>query len=198
VPGDISRENVGIFLKPGGTPMFQVTTNYEGNIYYSTFAGGARTDEDGTCLDGCQGASIAHASTAWLKSMILNGTLDELMSFAARRTDPRSGGYPMELLAGPGFSPVAPDHWAGPGGMGTPRGRGDWAAMVHDYNFTTNVMTMQNTGYFSNPFISRSTARALIQSNNRLLENAGGVQGVKIGLFFGMVNAYQWFFHPFF
>ncbi len=62
----------------------------------------------------------------------MGGNLDQLMSFAANRMQPRSGGDLMALLAGPGLSLNAPDNWAGPGGMGTPQGQGDWAAMVHD------------------------------------------------------------------
>src|ERR1700683_5296986 len=41
--------------------------------------------------------------------------------------------------------------------------------------------------YF-NPTLSVSTAKALIQSNNNLIRNAGGIQGAKMGLSFGVVN----------
>ena len=101
----------------------------------------------------------------------------------------------MALFAGPGFSPNAPDNWAGPGGMGTPQGQGDWAAMAHDYNLHTNGITL---GTFFNPFVSRATAKALIQSDNYLIGHAGGAQAVKMGMFFGVVNAFQWAFHPYF
>jgi hypothetical protein len=109
---------------------------------------------------------------------------------AARRMQPRGGGGLMALLAGPGFSLNAPDNWAGPGGMGTPQGQGDWAAMVHDYNFFTNNITI---GTYFDPFVSRATAKALIQSDNNLIRNAGGAQAVKMGTFFGVVNAFQWY-----
>ena len=88
----------------------------------------AQTDENAVG----PGASIAHAPTDWLQSQIVGGNLDQLMSFATTRMQPRSGGDLMALLAGPGLSLNAPDNWAGPGGMGTPQGQGDWAAMVHD------------------------------------------------------------------
>jgi hypothetical protein len=50
--------------------------------------------------------------------------------------------------------------------------------------------------YF-NPTLSRATSRALIQSNNNLIRNAGGIQGVKMGMFFGVVNAFQYVSHIF-
>jgi len=43
----------------------------------------------------------------------------------------------------------------------------------------------------------QATAKALIQSNNNLITNAGGIQGVKMGLFFGIVDAFQWVAHAF-
>jgi hypothetical protein len=190
VPGDINKDDIGAYQGSGGNIMFQVTTNTGGNFYYSTFASGAQTDENGVGPN----ASIAHASTDWLSSQIVGGSLDQLMSFAANRMRPRSGGDLMALLAGPGFSLNAPDNWAGPGGMGTPRGQGDWAAMVHDYNFNTNGITI---GSYFNPFISRATAKALIQSDNNLIGHAGGAQAAKMGMFFGVVNAFQWLTHPF-
>jgi hypothetical protein len=82
------------------------------------------------------------------------------------------------------------DHWAGPSGMGAPGGQGDWAAMVHDYNFDTNGIKISS--YF-NPTLSTTTAKALIQSNSNLIRNAGGAQSAKMGLFFGAVNAFQWY-----
>ncbi len=86
------------------------------------------------------------------------------------------------------------DHWAGPAGMGVPGGQGDWAASMHDYNFNTNGITL---GTYFNPTVSPQTARALIQSNNNLIHNTGGFQGAKMGLFFGVVNAFQWLSHAF-
>ena len=81
------------------------------------------------------------------------------------------------------------DHWAGPSGMGAPDGQGDWAAMVHDYNYDTNGIKISS--YFS-PTLSPATSKALIQSNSNLIQNAGGVQSVKMGLVFDVVNAFQW------
>jgi len=67
--------------------------------------------------------------------------------------------------------------------MGPPGGRGDWAASVYDYNFSTNGPI--TIGSYFNPTLSVPTAKALIQSNNNLIRNAGGIQGAKRGLFFG-------------
>ena len=36
----------------------------------------------------------------------------------------------------------------------------------------------------------RRRRRGLMQSNNQLIRNAGGVQGAKMGTFFGVVNAF--------
>jgi hypothetical protein len=76
------------------------------------------------------------------------------------------------------------------GGMRQTRGRGDWAASVHDYNFSTKRITM---GSYFNPTLSVASSKALIQSNNKLIRNAGGIQGIKMGLFFGVTNAAQWY-----
>jgi hypothetical protein len=38
-----------------------------------------------------------------------------------------------------------------------------------------------------------ATCKALIQSNNKLVRNAGGIQSIKMGLFFGVTNAFQWY-----
>jgi hypothetical protein len=66
-----------------------------------------------------------------------------------------------------------------------------FSAARHDYNFNTNgPITISN--YF-NPTLSPATSKALIQSNSNLIRNAGGVQGVKMGMFFGVVNAFQWY-----
>jgi hypothetical protein len=110
----------------------------------------------------------------------------------ANRTEPLRGGLLNQLVSGP-LNPSA-DHWAGPGGFGPPGGRGDWAASVHDYNFQTNGITL---GSYFNPNISPATAKALIQSDNNLIRNAGGAQGAKMGLFFGTVNAFQWYTNSF-
>ena len=37
-----------------------------------------------------------------------------------------------------------------------------------------------------------------MQSDNNLIGHAGGAQSVKMGMFFGAVNAFQWLTHPFF
>jgi RHS repeat-associated protein len=190
VPGDVNKDNIGAYRGDDGSINFQATTNTGGNVYYSSFVSGAQTDANGVG----PGASIAHASTDWLTSQLVGGSLDQMMSFAANRMEPRGGGGLMALLAGPGFSTDAPDNWAGPGGMGTPQGQGDWAAMVHDYNFFTNNITI---GTYFNPFVSRATAKALIQSDNNLVGHAGGAQSVKMGMLFGVVNAFQWLTHPF-
>jgi hypothetical protein len=60
---------------------------------------------------------------------------------------------------------------------------------MHDYNFNANGHI--GIGDYFNPTLSPATARALIQSNNNLIGHAGGVQSVKMGLFFGVVNAFQ-------
>lgn len=73
--------------------------------------------------------------------------------------------------------------------MGPPTGQGDWAASVHDYNFNANGHI--GIGEYFNPTLSPAKARALIQSNNNLITHAGGVQSIKMGLFFGVVNAFQ-------
>ena len=80
--------------------------------------------------------------------------------------------------------------------MGPPGGQGDWAASVHDYNFSTNgPSTGQGItiGMYFNPTLSPATSKALIQSNSNLIRNAGGIQSVKMGVFFGVVNAFQWY-----
>ena len=98
----------------------------------------------------------------------------------------------MRIVAGP-LDPSA-DHWAGPDGDGPPGGRGDWAASVHDYNFTTNGI---KAGMMFNPRLDPAVSKALIQSNNALVRSAGGIQGVKMGLFFGVVNVFQKVTHIF-
>ena len=64
---------------------------------------------------------------------------------------------------------------------------------MHDYNFSANGITI---GSYFNPSLSPATSRALIQSNNFLMQT-GGYQGAKEGLFFGVVNAFQWATHIF-
>jgi hypothetical protein len=84
--------------------------------------------------------------------------------------------------------------WRRTGGFGPPGGQGDWAASVHDYNFQTNGITI---GSYFDPNLSPATAKALIQSDNNLIRNAGGMQSAKMGLFFGTVNAFQWYANRF-
>jgi len=72
--------------------------------------------------------------------------------------------------------------------MGVPQGQGDWVAAVHDYNYSANGLKF---GTNFNPFISRETYHALIDSNEQLYRNAGGVQGVKMGVLFGILNTLQ-------
>jgi hypothetical protein len=67
---------------------------------------------------------------------------------------------------------------------------------MHDYNLSTNGPEPGRgitIGMYFNPTLSPAVSKALIQSNNTLIRNAGGVQGVKMGLVFGVVNAFQWY-----
>ena len=181
------------------TGMFQVgSINGAGNsatVDYTMFEAGAQTQFNGdesSCVSGCAGFSLANAN--WLQSMLVGssriGGLDGMISFMVNREDPLSPGWLMRLAAGPGLSPNAPDNWAGKGGMGPPQNQSDWAAMVHDYNFDANLI---NIGSYFNPHLSLATSKALITSNNTLLRNVGGSQRAKMGLFFGPLNAFQWY-----
>ena len=168
------------------------------------FAAGAQTDANGNCLSGCGGFDFGWANANWLQSMLVGNSmlagLDGLIQFMVNRETPIHGmfgesdpGLGMQIVSGP--LDFRNNHWAGPAGMGVPGGQGDWTAMVHDFNFLQNDIKISS--YF-NPFISRATAKALIQSNNKLIKNAGGFQAAKMGLFFGAVNAFQWISHPHF
>jgi hypothetical protein len=65
---------------------------------------------------------------------------------------------------------------------------------LHDVAMlSTNGITI---GSYFNPSLSPATSRALIQSNNFLMQT-GGYQGAKEKLFFGVVNAFQWASHIF-
>jgi hypothetical protein len=164
-------------------------------VDYATFTAGAQTDANGNCTNGCGGYGFASANANWLQSQLVgnssSGGLDGYIQFLTGREEPLQGGLLNRLVSGP-LDPST-DHWAGPGGMGPPGGQGDWAASVHDYNFNSNDITIQNTGHYFGLHVSPETAKALIQSNNQLIRNAGGVQGVKMGLLFGAVNAFQWY-----
>jgi hypothetical protein len=178
------------------TQMFQVGSvdgmGSNATIDYTNFAAGAQTNDNGNCLSGCSGYGFASANANWLQGQLVGnsmlGGLDGYIQFLTGRQTPLQGGLLMQLAAGP-LDPST-DHWAGPGGMGPPGGRGDWAASVHDYNFMTNDIKVSS--YF-NPTLKLATANALIKSNNTLMRNAGGVQSVKMFLFFGPSNALQWY-----
>jgi len=197
VPGTVSDGHAA--YNPGNG-QFQVASYDGGKVDFATFAEGAQTDAAGKCLSGCQGYGFGSTNAAWLAGMTVGGgSLGDMMSFMVNRTEPIHGmlgksdpGILMKILSGP--LDFWHDHWAGPGGMGAPHGRGDWAAMVHDYNFDRNDIKI---GMYFDPSISQAQATALIRSNNNLIRNAGGVQGVKMGLFFGAVNAFQQAAHSF-
>lgn len=93
----------------------------------------------------------------------------DIYSFLTGREQPLSGGILNQLVSGP-LDPST-DHWVGPGGMGPPGGQGDWAASVHDYNFSTNGPI--TIGMYFNATLSPATSKALIQSGNNLIRNAG-------------------------
>ena len=170
---------------------YDPNSGFSSTVDYATFKAGATTDENGKCLGGCKGYGFSSASTDSVESqMVEKSDLGGYLDFLADRTQPLSGG----LLSQIAFGGLAfwRDHWAGPGGFGPPGGRGDWAASVHDFNFSING-PIRIPMYF-NPTISPETARALIQSNNMLIRNAGGgPQAWKMGLFFGAVNAFQFY-----
>lgn len=196
VPGHVSEEHAAYNSNTG---QFQAASYSGGNVYYATFRAGALTDANGSCESGCGGYAIASVDALWLSRMIVGGTLDQMMTFLVNQDigihglfGPSDPATAMQIISGP-FD-FWNDHFAGPDGMATPGGRGDWAAIVHDYNYDTNHITVST--YF-NPFISRATSHAFIQSNNKLIRNAGGFQGVKMGLFFGVVDAFQWVAHGF-
>ena len=87
------------------------------------------------------------------------------------------------------------NQWAGPAGMGPPHGRNNWITMVHDFNFEKNDR-FAIRDYF-NPLISKSKSLALRQANSNLIRNGRGIQGIKFALFFGFVNAYQFYVQSF-
>jgi hypothetical protein len=64
----------------------------------------------------------------------------------------------------------------------------DWTTSMYDYNFSENGPAAGQgitIGMYFNPTLSPAVSKALIQSNNNLMRNAGGIQGAKMGLFFG-------------
>jgi RHS repeat-associated protein len=179
------------------TQQFQAVS-LNGTVDYTTFAAGATTQfnaNESACTSGCSGFSTANAG--WLQGQLeANGVdLGGYLPFLANRTEPLGGGLGMRLLSGP-LNPND-DNWAGPGGFGPPSGRGDWAASVHDYSFSQYGENGIHLSMYFNPTLSPATSNALIQANSTLIRNAGGIQGVKMGMFFGVVNAFQWYANSF-
>lgn len=187
VPGTIADGNA---LYNARTHLFQVASTDGGNVYYATFAAGAQTDASGACVSGCHGADIQHAAATWLQSMAESqgGTLSDMMTFMVQRQEPLHGGFFNKIASGP--LAFWNNHWAGPGGMGPPHGRGDWTAMAHDYAFSLSGITIGN--YFS-VTMSPEKSGALIHANSMLIKNAGGAQAAKMGAVFGVVNLFQWY-----
>lgn len=187
VPGSVSYGNI-LFNRTTG--LFQVASIDGDNVYYSTFGAGAQTNASGKCVAGCNGADIQHASAAWLQGMAESqgGSLEGMIAFMVNRTEPLHGGIFNRVASGP--LAFWNNHWAGPGGMGPPHGKGDWAAMAHDYAF--NLHGIGIGSYFSAANSPEKSA-ALIRANNMLIGNAGGVQAGKMGAVFGIVNAFQWY-----
>jgi hypothetical protein len=188
------------------TNMFQVgSINGAGagaTVDYTMFGAGDNTgfNADDTACSGCAGFASANAN--WLQGQLvgnsMSGGLDSYIQFLTGREQPLSGGTFSQIAYGP--LDFSTDHWAGPGGFGPPGGQGDWAASMHDYNFSQNGPAPGQgitIGMYFNPTLSPATSKALIQSNSQLMRNAGGIQGVKMGLFFGVVNAFQWVTHAF-
>lgn len=163
---------------------------FDSTIDYATFKAGAKTDENGKCLNGCKGYGFSSASTDLLESQLVGKSdLGGYLHFLSDRTQPLTGGVFSQIAFG-GLA-FWRNHWAGPGGFGPPGSRSDWAASVHDFNFSTNGPI--TIGSYWNPTLSPATANALIQSNSQLIRNARGVEGAKMGLFFGAVNAFQFY-----
>jgi RHS repeat-associated protein len=148
VPGKVNYGENGSANYNQDTGMFQVASNDGKNVYYSTFAAGATTNEAGKCVGGnCNGADIQHADASWLSGMA-GGNIDQMMHFMVNRDTPihgvllnnSAGAIGEQILSGP--LAFWNNHWAGPGRMGAPHGRGDWAAMAHDFNFDRNGITI--------------------------------------------------------
>jgi len=132
--------------------MFQVGSlngfGSSATVDYTMFEAGAQTQfnaDETKCTGGCSGFSYANAN--WLQEQFvgnnITGGLDRYIEFLANRDAPIEGGFFMKILAGP--LAFWTDHWAGPGGFGTPGGKGDWAATVHDYNWKFNGPTEGQT-----------------------------------------------------
>ena len=166
-------------------------------VNYTAFKAGAQTqfNEDETkCTGGCSGFSQANAD--WLRAQFVGrsipGGLDKYIEFLAGRVEPIRYGIFMKILAGP--LAFWRDHWAGQGGFGPPGGQGDWAATVHDYNWNLNGPDEKhgiNIRMGLNPRLKPEVSKAFIQSNSALYRHAGGLQGAKMRLVFGVVNVFQ-------
>src|SRR6185437_11122430 len=179
-----------------GTGLFQVGSmdDATGIVNYFNFAAGAETDSSGDCLIGCDGFVFSSAGADWFQAQLVGNSeangMFGYMQFLITRKEPLGGGVANQIFSGP--LAFWTDNWAGPGGMGPPGGQGDWAASVHDYNFRTNGISI---GAYFNPGLSPEAEQALIQSNQMLINNSGGFQALKMGIFFGIVNAFQWLTH---
>ena len=101
-------------------------TGKDATVDYATFTAGAQTDDNGKCVSGCGGYGFASANANWLQSQLAGnsklGGLDGYIQFLTGREEPLHGGLLNQLFSGP-LDP-SQNHWAGPGGMGPPGGRG--------------------------------------------------------------------------
>jgi hypothetical protein len=76
--------------------------------------------------------------------------------------------------------------------MGPPHGRGDWTAMAHDDAFRISDIGIGD--YFDRSMPAEKSS-ALIRANHMLIKNAAGVQAVKMGIAFGIIDAFQLITH---
>ncbi len=195
VPGYVDESWVHWNRKTGQYQVGSIDgSGSDATVDYATFKAGARTNDDGKCLSGCRGYGFASANVDWLESQMVgnskSGGLDGYIQFLTGREQKLGLGSKIAY----GGLAFWKNNWAGPGGMGAPGGQGDWAASMHDYNYLRSANDQITIGMYFNPAISPETARALIQSNNMLIRNAGGgAQAGKMGLFFGAVNAFQFY-----
>jgi hypothetical protein len=167
------------------TGLFQVASDDGNNIYYALFGAGTQTDINGKCVTGdCKRADIQHADKDWLASMVMSD-IDKMMAFMVKRETPLNL---LNRIAGGGLA-FWNNHWASAGGIGPPHGRGDWSAMVHDFNWDSHDQLGFAEGF--NPFISKAKSRDFVRSNHILIQNADGVQRVKMGIVFGSQNVVQ-------
>jgi hypothetical protein len=113
-----------------------------------------------------------------------------MIHFMVNRVDPLKGGLLNRLASGP--LAFWNNHWAGPAGMGPPHGRGDWTAMAHDDAFRISDIGIGD--YFDRSMPAEKSS-ALIRANHMLIKNAAGVQAVKMGIAFGIIDAFQLITH---